>query len=796
MSGAAVKRGFFPSAFAHTSPVRFRSRLLILVFLMILPITLILNLYYFIQIRSLITDQAAQAAGASAATAAFTFELRIRSAIGQAQNLLMDRYMDEYRRTTILWSPDQYAQLDAVPKERAAEIYGASILKSRILERLSLFPNMDPAIRSAHIYDRKYRSFIELRGISIVESDPSAPPDSMRIGNPAGSIPISRLRSIQMQSGQEYPIFSSKASGLDDRFTVIVTFDAAAAVLGLRETSGISKDAGRSAVYVAFPDGGLLLAEAGEEPIVRSALAADDGQAKKIVTIGSRSYFHERRYSSILDLWIGVLLDANPYFSRLTIILVLMAVLALACVAGFGYAGSVYARRLYRPIESLAARIGSAAGLREGEGELDFISNRIDALLNDGMRRDALLEANLPLYKDQLLRSILSSKPTGSRGELQERFEFFKVRVRPEALVVAMLNIHGSNLRDEDAGRISDAYEVITVIRNAIHTAIADAYPVEFIALGEEKEAALVGVEEIGRNDFIVFLNRIVDDMGSRFPRTLTIGVGRWSPTIDTAWESCREAADQLKLRMVYGDGNVFDIQDGRGHSADGSDAFPSETEREAVLAAIKKGEPGTAVDHLRALAESLRSGAGSANPEKVSAWWFALLSSILEALRDALPPDSGTRGGNNPYHSLARLESFDEIVAWFEALIREGSARVADARSGYGTKQLETLLRLVEDNCDVTVNLTTAADAIGLNPSYLSRLFKEKTGISFIEHLTELRMKKAAMLLGETRKNLDEIANKVGYTNPNYFISVFRKRFGKSPAEYRRSLDADRYHP
>ncbi|MCB6804169.1 helix-turn-helix domain-containing protein, partial [Enterocloster bolteae] len=69
---------------------------------------------------------------------------------------------------------------------------------------------------------------------------------------------------------------------------------------------------------------------------------------------------------------------------------------------------------------------------------------------------------------------------------------------------------------------------------------------------------------------------------------------------------------------------------------------------------------------------------------------------------------------------------------------------------------------------------------------SYFSTVFKKETGKSFVSYVTDYRMEQAARLLIETNEKSYVIAQKVGYTDPNYFSYVFKRKFGVSPSKYR----------
>ena len=81
------------------------------------------------------------------------------------------------------------------------------------------------------------------------------------------------------------------------------------------------------------------------------------------------------------------------------------------------------------------------------------------------------------------------------------------------------------------------------------------------------------------------------------------------------------------------------------------------------------------------------------------------------------------------------------------------------------------------------------AAEFTGLSHPYLSRLFKEEMGKTFMEYVTELRIDKARELLGNPDVKVYEVAGAVGYMEYAYFVRVFKRVVGYSPSDYRKQL-------
>lgn len=84
-------------------------------------------------------------------------------------------------------------------------------------------------------------------------------------------------------------------------------------------------------------------------------------------------------------------------------------------------------------------------------------------------------------------------------------------------------------------------------------------------------------------------------------------------------------------------------------------------------------------------------------------------------------------------------------------------------------------------------LTLEQVADALQVNPVYLSRTLKQELGLSFSQLLTDIRMKKAVEMLASTDLTVHEISEQVGYETQHYFSTVFKKMIGVSPNQYRR---------
>ncbi|MBO7728474.1 MAG: response regulator [Oscillospiraceae bacterium] len=130
---------------------------------------------------------------------------------------------------------------------------------------------------------------------------------------------------------------------------------------------------------------------------------------------------------------------------------------------------------------------------------------------------------------------------------------------------------------------------------------------------------------------------------------------------------------------------------------------------------------------------------------------------------------------------------SGEELKSYLRTVLKQVIALRDSASPKSGGDLVEDALRYINDNyCSDDISLNTAAKAINVSSNYLSAIFSQKVGDSFIEYLTKKRMERAKQLLRETDKRSGEIALAVGYKDPRYFSYVFKRTQGCTPSEYR----------
>ncbi len=99
----------------------------------------------------------------------------------------------------------------------------------------------------------------------------------------------------------------------------------------------------------------------------------------------------------------------------------------------------------------------------------------------------------------------------------------------------------------------------------------------------------------------------------------------------------------------------------------------------------------------------------------------------------------------------------------------------------------VEQIKDYIEKHYDESLTLDMLAEMCHGSPFHLQRTFKRIIGLTPIEYIQQLRVLKATEYLLHTNQSIKEISTAVGIENPEYFATLFKKKTGFTPTEYRK---------
>ncbi len=136
---------------------------------------------------------------------------------------------------------------------------------------------------------------------------------------------------------------------------------------------------------------------------------------------------------------------------------------------------------------------------------------------------------------------------------------------------------------------------------------------------------------------------------------------------------------------------------------------------------------------------------------------------------------------------SISSFKTLDQLKNWLIDTI----GRIIELKSACKMPVKKDIIADVKEyiveNFDKDISLAELSGKFFMNPYYLSQLFKEKTGDTYLNYLMKLRINRAKELLEKTDLKVYEVCERVGYSDTNYFSKLFEKFAGCRPSEFKK---------
>lgn len=162
---------------------------------------------------------------------------------------------------------------------------------------------------------------------------------------------------------------------------------------------------------------------------------------------------------------------------------------------------------------------------------------------------------------------------------------------------------------------------------------------------------------------------------------------------------------------------------------------------------------------------------------------YYRLFLSLEETRRQKKISSSGKR--ESIAETIARCFTFPEL---HKKLVEKTQEFFRDAKDNSQENPTIYLIKkyISQNYMRETLSVKDISSHVFLSASYVCTFFKNETGRTLNQYITEYRMEKAKQLLRDARYKISDISSRVGYSDGNYFGKSFKKYSGLSPSEYR----------
>ena len=389
---------------------------------------------------------------------------------------------------------------------------------------------------------------------------------------------------------------------------------------------------------------------------------------------------------------------------------------------------------------------------------------------------------NQPIIRENFLNRLVS----GNIRETTLQEELAGCWIYPESNCfwsVALAQIE--NIEAEEKEKNMDPQLASVYIRSLIHSEFSEGiwHEVFYNPMGECILFGMKKTEEMER--ILQKLNHVARESRRVMHIRIAIGVGKIKEDLTKVKESFEDAKEALLYRKMSRDGEVIYMED-----IDISDQaiilFDMET-RNRLFTAVKFGKRE---DISQVIAE-MKENLAKLNMRKSNyqAYCVSVLNALLEFVQQQNIEVEGIFGGLPNYlEILKQHEETGSFLKWLETQCLSLNGYFGQERENKTKSIIELAKKHIhQEYGNKDISLEKVAVEVGLTQTYFSSVFKKETGMSFVEYLTDVRMKEAMRLLKETDEKIYVVAQKVGYPESGYFSHVFKKKFGISPIQCRR---------
>lgn len=419
-------------------------------------------------------------------------------------------------------------------------------------------------------------------------------------------------------------------------------------------------------------------------------------------------------------------------------------------------------QEILRVVDNLCRELAEAAAREEEEKRL---------------RQE--LEEMMPFIATGLVLDLVSGR-TINLEQLKERASFLGLGPGPYQVLLVDIDHFAASTQ---ARREVERQVLKKEVYQALLRTLQDNAQGLVTPLGSDTFLVLACVPG-GKEKALELAEKLREAVASSTPCTVTVGVGTTCADLAEVPLSYAAAQRAVRYGSFFGADQVVACSELERCDAE-STFYPYELETR-LAQSVRLGEAESARAVFRELWQRLSAAVGG-EAELARARALELATVLTRAALEG--------GAGSSVLSVLQRASLEELTAaptaaaveeWVRAVLDECLKAVEASQAALRSEVIGQAKRYINQHFREPVSLEDVAREVHLSPFYLSRLFKEKEGVNFVDYLTRLRLEEAKKLLAQTNDTVAAIAEQVGYAEANYFSRIFRRHFGMSPSEYR----------
>lgn len=444
-------------------------------------------------------------------------------------------------------------------------------------------------------------------------------------------------------------------------------------------------------------------------------------------------------------------------------------------------------KRVYSPIQELIARVmrqheDEKPGPAFSANELDYLSHVFTAQRNQIHELTEQWRHNKVLGRERFLRDFLG-EAYYSAEEIEAQFLEWGIHLPIDQLSVAIFRIDRYSDFSETYAE-KDRRLLRFAMSNIIQESLQSSkHKLQTVDMGDDHVAVVLSAplsEEFAKK--LQVSQQLIEQYLSV---GTTVAWGRSLPSPTAMHEIYMETYELTQERFRFGHRALIVkawLPDAPGELYH----LPVDKERQ-IAQALPKGNADAVVEVIRSAVNKLREIP-----------YFECKMSLITLFMDirrlmqehSVQPLSSSWGLTSIEKQINQQETMDNVVPWMEALVTKTLEDIAAARSlSKNAALIEQADRFIDEQLtDPNLSATMLADHLGLSVNYFRSLYKAETNQSVTDKISEKRLDCICRELLASDSPIEPIVQHFGFSSLNTFYSIFKKTYGMTPAQYRRT--------
>lgn len=439
-------------------------------------------------------------------------------------------------------------------------------------------------------------------------------------------------------------------------------------------------------------------------------------------------------------------------------------------------------RKIYSPLRNLMESCKNIVKTRpynKTKDEYGIISSTLDILYVKVKEQEKKMEKSTPIIKHHFIQSLLKSNYL-NKENIYEKMEFLNISFEFDYFTAIILKL----------GKCPETmdFKIFEMIKLDIMEKAE-----QLLSDNSLKSICTEGVNSINiilnlkhKNiDIIPYIEKLVYYINNVLGLNVNIGIGNIYTGMDNIHTSYKEAELCIGYSYIYPENDIFTIDDVTQWELNTDEAL--RTTYEEFCSSLKIQDKKTSLENINNIINMICEENICYNHSmKILTHCVTNIENIINELKI----NSDNIMYDDIYADFTNIENILELKKWFEIIITQIFESLDEKRSEKNSDFIRNVQDYISSNIlNPSMSLNYVAEVMCISPAYLSRMFKQETGINFVEFLMDEKLNAAKkMLLLNGNIKVEEVCTAVGYSSPQYFIRKFKIKYGLTPGEYRLS--------